>query len=141
VIASVVLAVVLLLCGGGGTAAFLLLRNSQTGEGAPEPAAAVDGFLTAVYTDRDAAKAAGLVCSEARNQGDIAQKVEEVKKLATTYKEPRFKWSPPKVDDQNAERAMVSVKLTMTTSDEKTADQQLKFTVVQKTGWWVCEVA
>ena len=28
----------------------------------------------------------------------------------------------------------------MITSDEKTANQDLKFTVVQKTGWWVCEV-
>ena len=28
----------------------------------------------------------------------------------------------------------------MTTADEKTADQTLTFTVVQKTGWWVCDV-
>ena len=45
------------------------------------------------------------------------------------------------MDEQNGERAIVSVQLTMTTGDEKTADQQLTFTVIQKTGWRVCEVA
>jgi flagellar basal body-associated protein FliL len=140
-IALLVLAVVLLLCGGGGLAAFLLLRNTQTGEGAAEPVGAVDGFLTAVYTDHDATKAAGLVCVEARVPAEITKKVEEVKKYSVTYKNPRFNWTSPKVDSQSSGRAMVSVKLTMTTADEKTAQQQLTFTVVQKTGWWVCDVA
>jgi hypothetical protein len=139
-IASIVLAVVVLLCGGGALTAFLLLRDAEGGEGAPEPVAAVDGFLKAVYTDQDPAKAAGLVCSEARDTKRLARKVDEVKNYSTKYKTPRFRWTTPKVDDQNSERALVSVKLTMTTADEKTADQTLKFTVVQKTGWWVCDV-
>ncbi|WP_439957801.1 Rv0361 family membrane protein [Micromonospora echinofusca] len=140
-IASIVLAVALLLCGGGGTAAFLVLRNAETGEGAPSPTEAVIGFLTAVYTDQDAKQAAALVCPAARDDKAIAKRVKEVRDLATTYKNPRFSWSVPKVDDQNAERAVVSTKVTMATGDEKVSRQDLKFTVVQSSGWWVCEVA
>ena len=139
-IASIVLAVVLLFCACGGVAAFLLLRDTATGEGAAEPVVAVDNFLKAIYTDKDAAKAAALVCSEARDEIAITKKVEEVNKYATTYDKPRFRWDAPKVDGQNAERAIVSAKIEMTTSDEKVAEQRLTFTVVQKTGWWVCEV-
>jgi hypothetical protein len=36
---------------------------------------------------------------------------------------------------------VVSVQLTMSTGDEKTAEQDLRFTVIRKTGWLVCEVA
>jgi hypothetical protein len=139
-ITSLVLAVVLVLCGGGGLAAFFLLRGAPGGEGASEPVAAVDGFLRAVYTDRDANKAASLVCREARDSAKIRKKVDEVRNYSRSYDNPRFKWDVPKVDDQNADRAVVSVKLTMITGDDKTSDQQLRFTVVQKTGWWVCEV-
>lgn len=140
-IAAIALAVVLVLCVGGGVTAFLTLRNVETGEGANEPAAAVDQFLTAVYKERDAAKAAKLVCASARDDDQIAAKVAEVEKYASAYQNPRFRWGTPKVDNRNAERATVSAKVTMTTSDEKVADQELRFTVVQKTGWWVCEVA
>ena len=35
----------------------------------------------------------------------------------------------------------MSVQLTMTTDDEKTAQQKLTFTTVHKTGWLVCEIA
>ncbi|WP_375735059.1 hypothetical protein [Polymorphospora lycopeni] len=139
-IASIVLVFVLLLCGGGGLGAFFLLRNAEGSDGAAEPVAAVDNFLKAVYTDRDADRAAALVCSEARDEAAISKKVEEISNYSTTYANPRFDWEPPKVDDQNEERAIVSVKLTMLTDDEKSADQELRFTVVQKTGWWVCEV-
>lgn len=140
-IASIVLAAAILLCGGGGTAAFLTLRNAEDGRGAKEPTVAVDGFLTAVYKDRDAKKAATFVCSAARDDKKIAAKVAEVQKYASEYQNPRFRWTTPKVDNQTGDRATVTTKVTMTTSDEKVADQELRFTVVQKTGWWVCEVA
>lgn len=140
-IASIVLAAAILLCGGGGTAAFLTLRNAENGQGAKEPAVAVDGFLTAVYKDRDAKKAATFVCSAARDDKKIADKVAEVQKYASEYQNPRFRWTTPKVDNRTGDRATVTTKVTMTTSDEKVADQELRFTVVQKTGWWVCEVA
>lgn len=140
-IASIVLTVAVLLCGGGGTAAFLTLRNAEEGQGAKEPAVAVDGFLTAVYKDRDVRKAATFVCSAARDDKKITAKVAEVKKYATQYQNPRFRWSSPKVDNRTGDRATVTTRLTMTTADEKVADQDLRFTVVQKKGWWVCEVA
>jgi hypothetical protein len=140
-IASIVLAVAVLLCGGGGVAAFWTLRNVESGEGAQEPTIAVENFLTAVYQERDAEKAASHVCSAARNDKKIAAKVAEVKRYVEEHQEPRFRWTTPKVDNQTGKRATVSTRLTMTTSDEKIAEQDLRFTVVQQTGWWVCEVA
>ena len=76
-IASLVLAAAVLLCGGGGTAAFLALRDSEDGQGAKEPQVAVDGFLKAVYQERDPGKAATFVCSAARDDEKIATKVAE----------------------------------------------------------------
>ncbi|MCX4469576.1 hypothetical protein OOK41_04565 [Micromonospora sp. NBC_01655] len=140
-IASIVAALALLLCGGGGAAAFLTLRNVESGEGAKEPAEAVAAFLTAVYQEQDAKKAAGHVCAASRDDKKIAAKVTEVRGYAEQYKSPRFSWPSPKVDNQTGDRATVSAKVTMTTSDEKVADQDLRFTVVRKTGWWVCEIA
>nr|WP_074318994.1 hypothetical protein [Micromonospora cremea] len=140
-IAAIALVVIMVLCVGGGVVAFLTLRNAETGEGAKEPAVAVDEFLTAVYKDRDATKAASRVCAASRDDEKIAAKVAEVQKYATEYQNPRFRWTSPKVDNETGERATVSTRVTMTTSDEKVADQDLRFTVVQKSGWWVCEVA
>jgi hypothetical protein len=138
---TVALAVTLVLCGGGGVSAYLLLRDAENGEGAPDPATAVTRFLTAVYTDRDARAANNLVCSEARDAKKISAKVDEVKAYDSQYQTPRFAWAEPSIATETKERAMVSVALTMTTQDEKTAAQDLTFTVVKKTGWWVCEVA
>lgn len=140
-IAAIALVVIMVLCVGGGVVAFLTLRNAETGEGAKEPAVAVDEFLTAVYKDRDATKAASRVCAASRDDEKITAKVAEVQKYASAYQNPRFRWTTPKVDNQTGDRATVSTRVTMTTSDEKVADQDLRFTVVQKTGWWVCEVA
>jgi flagellar basal body-associated protein FliL len=140
-IASIVLAAALLLCAGGGVAAFLTLRDAESGTGAKEPTVAVDDFLTAVYKERDAKKASAFVCSSSRDDKKIAAKVAEVEKYAAGYQNPRFRWTSPKVDNQTGERATVTTKVTMTTADEKVAEQDLRFTVVQKTGWWVCEVA
>ena len=138
---SLALAVLILFCGTGGTVAFLLLRNSESGEGAPEPVAAVDAFMTAIYSEQNPEKAASVVCAAARDKEKIKDKVLEVRNYSQKYDNPRFHWTDPRIDDQNSDRAIVSTKLTMTTADEKIADQQLRFTVVQKTGWWVCEVA
>ncbi|QGN46407.1 hypothetical protein ACN26Y_08995 [Micromonospora sp. WMMD558] len=141
VVASIALAVILVLCAGGGVAAFLALRTAETGEGAKEPTAAVEEFLNAVYKDRDAGRAAALVCSASRDDEKIAAKVAEVERYAAEYQNPRFRWSAPRVDNQTGDRATVTTKVTMTTTDEKFADLPLRFTVVKKTGWWVCEVA
>jgi hypothetical protein len=139
-IIAIVAVAAVLLCGGGVTAAVLLMRNTEPNDGAAEPVAAVQDFLKAVYEDQDVTKANDLVCAEARDEPALTEKIDEVKANATKYKTPRYKWDEPKVDNQTPESADVSVKVTMTTSDEKVAEQQFKFTVVQKTGWFVCEI-
>jgi hypothetical protein len=138
---SLALAFTLLLCGGGAVSAFLLLRNADNGDGAPDPGTAVTRFLTAVYTEQNASEANAMVCREARDIKKITAKVDEVKGYARQYDAPRFRWEDPAVTGQAEKSATVAVALTMTTDDEKTAQQQLTFTVVKKTGWWVCEVA
>ena len=45
------------------------------------------------------------------------------------------------MSDSGKDRAEVSVEVTMSTGDEKTARQDLEFTVIRKTGWLVCEVS
>lgn len=140
-IASITLAALLVVCTAGGVIAFLTLRAAEQGEGAEEPTAAVDEFLTAVYQDRDATKASNLVCLAARDDSKIAAKVAEVEAYAADYERPYFRWTPPTVDDQAEDRATVTTTVTMTTADEKTAELPLRLTVVEKKGWRVCEVA
>ncbi|MBE1486466.1 hypothetical protein H4W31_002104 [Plantactinospora soyae] len=138
--AAIALAATLLLCVGGGVSAYLLLRNADRGEGAAEPAAAVEGFLEAVYTHRDPGRVASLTCPAARDEDKIAAKVEELADQLKAYDTPRFRWTEPRVDEQDAERALVSTTLTMATGDERTIDQRLGFIVVEENGWWVCDV-
>ena len=137
---SVALTTTLLLCGGGAYSAYLLLRDADSG-GAPDPVTAVDDFLTAVYTRQDAAAASELVCREALDEKKLAARVDMVKGWANEYDGPVFRWDDPAVGGQSDERATVSVRLTLTTDDEKTAQQQLTITTVRKTGWLVCDVA
>lgn len=139
-VASIALVAMLLLGLVGGVSGYLLLRDTDRGEGAADPVAAVDGFLEAAYVSRDAGRAARLTCPEARDDDKIAAKVQEVADHATTYDPAQFRWSDPRIDEQDAERAIVSTTLTMTTGDERTVDQVLRFIVVEAAGWWVCDV-
>lgn len=136
---SVALTTTLLLCGGGAYSAYLLLRDADSG-GAPDPVTAVNDFLTAVYTRQDAAAAGELVCREALDQEKLNARVNLVKSWANEHDGPTFRWDDPAVSGQSDERATVSVRLTLTTDDEKTAQQQLTITTVRKTGWQVCDV-
>ncbi len=136
---SVALTTTLLLCGGGAFSAYVLLRDAD-GEGAPDPATAVNEFLTAVYTRQDAAAAGEMVCREARDKDKLAARVDQIRDYATEYDAPAFRWDDPSVAGQSDERATVSVQLTMSTEDEKQAEQELTFTTVRKTGWLVCDV-
>ena len=137
---SMALVVTLLLCGGGATSAFLLLRSADTGKGAPDPATAVNRFLTAVYTQQDATAAEDLVCRAARDPAALTHRVEQIKNYTNEYEGPTFRWDEPSVAGQTDDRATVSVQLTMSTDDEKTAQQSLSFTTVHKTGWLVCDI-
>jgi hypothetical protein len=137
---SLALAATLLLCGGGAVSAYYLLRDADN-PGSPDPATAVNRFLDAIYTRQDAAAADDLVCREARDKTKLADRVREIKAYASGYQDPVYRWDEPSVAGSGEDRALVSVQLTMSTADEKTAQQQLEFTVIHKTGWLVCEVS
>jgi hypothetical protein len=137
---SLALAATLALCAGGATSAYLLLRDADN-PGSPDPATAVNRFLTAVYTQQDASAADDLVCREARDRTKLADRVNEIKAYSAGYQDPVFRWDEPAVSDSDEDRAKVSVQITMSTGDEKTAKQALDFTVIRKTGWLVCEVS
>jgi hypothetical protein len=138
---SLALTVILLFCGGGAVSAYFLISNADTGKGAPDPATAVNRFLTAVYTQQDPDVAEQLVCRQARDKQKLADRVNQIKNYANAYDGPTFRWSDPAVSDQTQERAMVSTQLTLSTDDEKQAQQALTFTTIHKTGWLVCDVS
>jgi len=137
-IAVVALTVALLLCAGGGVGAYLWLRDTD-GQGAADPVAAVEDFLETVYVDKDPARAAALVCAEARDEPALAEKIREIDAYTGTLARPLFRWRVELVDETE-QVAAVSVTITMTTRDEKVASQRLSVTVLHKTGWWVCDV-
>jgi hypothetical protein len=136
---SIALAATLLLCGGGATSAYFLLRDADQ-TGAPDPATAVDRFLTAVYSEQDPTAANELVCREARNEQKLTSRVADIKAYSQGYQNPVYRWDTPAVSDNEKDRAKVAVHVTMSTSDEKSAEQDLQFTVIRKTGWLVCDV-
>jgi hypothetical protein len=137
---SLALVVTVLLCAGGATSAYVLLRDAGSGTGAADPVSAVNRFLTAVYTQQDATAAADLVCRASRDKGKLSDRVAQIKSYAAKYDGASFRWSDPAVSGQTSERATVAVRLTMSTDDEKQAQQDLTFTVVDKTGWQVCDI-
>jgi hypothetical protein len=137
---SLALTATLLLCGGGAVSAYFLLRNADN-PGSPDPATAVNRFLTAVYSQQDATSAEQFVCRESRDKTKLTDRVDQIKTYAGGYTDPVFRWGDPAVSDETADRANVAVELTMSTSDEKTAKQDLRFTVIHKTGWLVCDVS
>jgi hypothetical protein len=125
---------------GGATTAILLLRGPG-GDGQPNPTAAATNFLTAVYKDKDATKAAKYVCPSARDQEQITRKVNEVKSYAQKFnRDPQFGWDEPKVESSGKERATLGVTVRFTTSDDRAAEQKLNILAVKDGGWFVCEV-
>jgi hypothetical protein len=131
----------LLLCAGGGVTAWLVLRDPDR-DGVASPAVAVKLFLQAVYHDMDPARAADLVCSEARDQASLENKINEVRAYGDTLVDPSFSWTEPTVVEETGELAVVTVTVTMTTGDEKTSEQTLRVSVLDKgdNGWWVCDL-
>jgi hypothetical protein len=138
---SLALTVILLFCGGGAVSAYFLISNADTGKGAPDPASAVNRFLTAVYTQQDVDVAEKLVCRQARDKQKLTDRVNQIKNYANEYDGPTFRWSDPAVSNQSQERAVVTTQLTLSTDDEKQAQQALTFTTIHKTGWLVCDIA
>jgi hypothetical protein len=138
-ITSIVLGVVLLLCGAGGTSAYFLIKKVG-GTGKATPTAAVDGFLTAVFTDHDVDEANRFVCAAARDKTKLTRKIDELRSYEQKYKAPKYSWPAPKVDERKKDTAIVDVPVTITTADDRVAERQLRFVTVNDSGWWVCEV-
>jgi hypothetical protein len=137
---SLALTATLMLCAGGAVSAYFLLRDADK-PGSPDPATAVSRFLTAVYTQQDAAAANNLVCRDARDQTKLTERVNEIKNYSNGYQDPVYHWDEPTVSSSGEDRAQVKAEVTMSTGDEKMARQDLEFTVIRKTGWLVCEVS
>jgi flagellar basal body-associated protein FliL len=138
---SLALTVVLLLCAGGAVSAYFLISKADNAKGGPDPATAVNRFLTAVYTEQDADAADGLVCRQARDKDKLADRINEIKNYGNVYDAPTFRWSEPEVGSQTDKRAIVTVQLTLSTKDEKQAQQTLVITTIHKSSWLVCDVA
>ena len=110
---SLALAATLLLCGGGAVSAYFLLRDADN-PGAPDPATAVNRFLTAVYNQQDASAAErARLPRGARQDQSSPTGSREIKTYADGYQEPVFRWAEPTVANQGKDRATVSVQLTM----------------------------
>lgn len=139
-IAGVVVVAALVLS-GISAGAWLLLSDSDR-DGAAAPPEAVDAFLQAVYRDRDPAGASALVCSEARDEEALRAQIDSVRAFEDDYPNPRYTWDEPQVVDETDRLAAVAVTVTMITGDERTADQELRVSVLDKAphGWWVCDV-
>jgi hypothetical protein len=137
---SLALTATLMLCAGGAASAYFLLRDADN-PGSPDPATAVNRFLTAVYTQQDATAANDLVCRDARDQTKLTERVNEIKNYSNGYQDPVYHWDEPTVSSSGKDRARVTAEVTMSTGDEKMARQDLQFTVIRKTGWLVCEVS
>jgi hypothetical protein len=139
-ITVLVLVAVLVLCGGGGIAAFLVLKDAG-GEGQPSAVQAAEKFLTAVYVDKDAAAASKYVCSSARDERKLNDKIDELRRYEDKFdRDPRFAWEQPKVDSTGKDTAKLSVTVKFSTNDDRGAEQKLAITAVDDDGWFVCDV-
>jgi hypothetical protein len=138
-ITMIVLVVALVLCGGGGAAAYFLTKNSS-GKGQASPVDAVNGFLKAVYNDKDAAAAETYVCSSSRNNTAITKRISDIRAYDGALKDPAYTWGTPTVKSQTKDEATVLADVKLTTSDEKTAESKLSFITTHESGWFVCEI-
>jgi hypothetical protein len=136
---TVISLVVLAVLGTGGVAAYLVFGGSE-GKGSQTPSMAVNDFLVAVFRDKNAEAADKLVCSSARNSDGMRKRVDQLRSYELKYKSPAYTWPSPTVVSQKKDSATVTVAVKLTTSDDRVAEQQLKFLTVKADGWLVCEI-
>jgi hypothetical protein len=137
-ITLIVAAVALVLC-GGGAAAYFVVQNNQ-GTGAPGAVEAVNGFLTAVYKNKNTDEALKYVCPTSRNKEKLAQRVDDIRKYDAGLSSPTYTWPTPTIDKQENDSATLTVPVKVSTSDEKVAETKYKFLATHGKGWWVCEI-
>jgi hypothetical protein len=138
---GILAAVFVLFLAGGVVSAYLLTRDTTKGQATP--AAAVDGFLTAVYTNHDATAATKFVCPQARDRAKLAAKIDEIKQRDSKYELPKYTWRAPVTQSDKqatADEARLTTTVTLRTGNEQKAEQPLLFVTTRHNGWWVCEV-
>jgi flagellar basal body-associated protein FliL len=135
----IVLVLFVLLGGGGATLAYFLTRDTG-GVGQTTPQAAVEDFLHAVYIDQDPTKAAAVVCQPARDPKKITAKIDEVKQQSRQYDSPQYSWATPDTEQSGKDRAVLSTTVKLNTANLQQASQKLRFTVIHRNGWFVCDV-
>jgi hypothetical protein len=136
---SLVFTLMVALCLGGGLVSFVVVQSAEP-RGTPSPEAAVEGFLRAIFTEHSANSAAGFVCSDIRDNKELARLVFEVKAFERRYASPRTTWTYPPVQRTGAREASADVTLTLTTQVDQVAEKEIRLLLVDDRGWWVCDV-
>ena len=137
-VVTVVFAVLLMLCLAGGTVSFLVVQSLEP-RGTSTPEAALEGFLQAVFVDRDADRAADFVCADTRDDKQLARLVFEVRAFSSQNESASTRWSYPGVERTGRREASADVTLSLSTSDEQVTEKKVRLLLVDDRGWWVCE--
>jgi hypothetical protein len=138
-LAAAVFATVLVLCLGGGAISFFVVQ-SQEPRGTTTPESALEGFLRAVFVDRDATRAADFVCAENRDDRELARLVFEVRAFTSRNNSAETRWTYPEVRRTGKREASADVTLTLNTVGQRVSEKQVRLRLVDHNGWWVCEV-
>jgi hypothetical protein len=135
---GIVVAALVVVAGGGGIGAFLLTRDTSKGQATPT--AAVTGFFTAIYTDNNVTEASRFVCADSRDPAKLTTKINEIKAQDTKYNNPRYSWSNPESQPNGPDETIVTSTVTVATSNEQKASQNLRIVATRHNGWFVCEI-
>ncbi len=130
-----VLGVLLVLCAGGGTAAYALVVHLE-GRGTRTPVGAVDGFLRAVFVQRDEAAARRYLCAEA-DPSSVRTKIDQIRQDESRYGPITYTWTS-KEKSKHTTKVVFAVDLTEQGGRSQT--QHMEVTTVASGGWRVCGV-
>jgi len=138
-LAAVAFVALLVLCLGGGATSFFVVQSLEP-RGTATPESALEGFLRAVFVDRDANRAADFVCTEHRDDKELARLVFEVRAFTSRYASADTRWTYPGVRRAGKREASADVTLTLNNADQRVSEKQVRLLLVDHNGWWVCEV-
>lgn len=139
-LAALALFACLVACLGGGLGAYLLVERLQP-RGSANPAQAIDGFLTAVFDEKDPGVAARFVCPDSRDERQLATLVYEIATFEARYDSSPTSWTYPTVEVATSRRsATATIELTLTQGRNELAQKRIRLILVDDHGWWVCDV-
>jgi len=133
------IALLVLTLAAGAAVTWLALR--PRGEPGPsDPTEAVSRFLTVVYQHEDLSGTEALVCAAAADRDALRGKLDELRAYDGRYRSPLYTWPTPRLVEQTEQTATLTVPITVTTDDDRVAEQRLRFVTVRDHGWRVCEI-